>query len=89
MLVLAQPVEPATSEPSPSSPVPPDAIRIGEDAYMVPIGKDAGGCMQYRMHAPGRAVPQVIFYADGKGGFTMNRAEADCPPAQPPAQPNP
>jgi hypothetical protein len=71
-----------------SSPgVPPDAVRIGDDAYMVPIGKDTDGCMQYRMHAPGRAVPQVIFYANGKGGFTMNRAEAaDCPPsAHPPA----
>jgi hypothetical protein len=51
---------------------------------MVPIAKDESGCMQYRMHAPGRAVPQVIFYADGKGGFTMNRAEAACPPPKAP-----
>lgn len=75
------------SEP-PSSAVPPDAIEIGDNAYMIPIGKDDTGCMRYRMHAPGRGVPQVIYYADGKGGFTMSRdAAADCPPVKPPAEP--
>ena len=56
---------------------------MGDETYMVPIAKDEDGCMQYRMHAPGRMVPQVIFYADGKGGFTMSRAEAACPPPNP------
>lgn len=69
---------------SPSS-LPPGAIKTGEGTYMVPITKDADGCMQYRMHAPGQATVQAIFYADGRGGFTMNRAEAaDCPPPKTP-----
>jgi hypothetical protein len=74
---------PMNDRPSDSS-LPPGAIPAGEGVYMVPITEDAGGCMQYRMYAPGRAVVQAIFYADGKGGFTRNRAEADCPPAKPP-----
>ncbi len=75
--------EPAMTE----SPLPPGTIKTGEGTYMVPIVKDADGCMQYRMHAPGKATVQVIFYADGKGGFTTNRAEAgDCPPPKTPGR---
>ena len=75
--------EPAMNDSSQS--LPPGAIKTGEGIYMVPITKDADGCMQYRMHAPGKATAQVIYYADGKGGFTTNRAEAgDCPPPKTP-----
>jgi len=78
----------AASSPEPimndSPPLPPSAIKTGEGIYMVPIVKDADGCMQYRMHVPGKATVQVIYYADGKGGFTTNRAEADCPPVKTP-----
>lgn len=77
----ASPPDPAMTD----SPLPPGAIKTGEGTYMVPIAKDADGCMQYRMHAPGQATVQAIFYANGKGGFTMNRAEAgDCPPPKTP-----
>jgi hypothetical protein len=72
--------EPAMSEEPPNSSLPAGAIPTGDNVYMVPLGPDSDGCMQYRMHAPGRAVVQAIFYVDGKGGFTMNRGEADCPP---------
>ena len=78
----------AASSPEPAmsdSSLPPGAIKTADGIYMVPIVKDADGCMQYRMHAPGKATVQVIYYADGKGGFTTNRAEAgDCPPPKTP-----
>jgi hypothetical protein len=75
-----------TESPS-SSDLPAGAIPVGNDIYMVPVVKDETGCMQYRMHAPGRGVAQVIYYADGKGGFTTNREAADCPPLQRPMKP--
>jgi hypothetical protein len=46
---------PMNDRPSDSS-LPPGAIPAGEGIYMVPIIEDAGGCMQYRMYAPGRAI---------------------------------
>lgn len=67
------------SEPTNATPLPTGAIQIGDDQYMVPLGPDRDGCVQYRMHSRRSAVPDVIFYRDAKGGFTMNRAEADCP----------
>lgn len=76
-----------SDKPTPGDVVPTGAIAIGNGAYMVPIGRDPGGCATYRMYAPGRGVPDVIFYADGKGGFTMNRDAADCGGAKPPAKP--
>ena len=63
---------------SSSASLPAGAIQVGEDLYMVPMGADQTGCPQFRMHSPTKAVPQVIYYADGKGGYTMNRAEASC-----------
>ena len=58
--------------------LPAGAIKRGEDFYLVPIGPDKQGCMMYRGYSPTRLVTQVIHYADGKGGFTMNVAEAAC-----------
>jgi hypothetical protein len=54
--------------------LPPGAIRTGEGVYMVPIAPDAGGCMQYRMYAPGKAVVQMIYYRQADGGVTADRA---------------
>ena len=76
----AQSPGPGMSGALPGAPLPAGAIPAGDNIYMVPLGADETGCMQYRMHAPGRATVQAIFYADGKGGFTMNREAAACPP---------
>lgn len=65
------------------APLPPGAIRIGEDSYMVPAGADADGCARYRMFSRESGVPDAIFYADGQGGFTRDRARADCAGAKP------
>lgn len=68
------------SEPLDNAPLPAGAIKIGDDQYMVPMGKDSDGCEQFRMHSQRGGVPVAIFYRDAKGGFTMNRLDADCPP---------
>ena len=72
----------AMSEPLDNAPLPAGAIKIGDDQYMVPLGKDSDGCEQFRMHSQRSGVPAVIFYRDAKGGFTMNRLEADCRPSR-------
>jgi hypothetical protein len=60
------------------SDLPAGAIATGDGVYMVPIAPDEAGCMQYRMHAPGKAVVQMIFYRSADGKFTPDRAQADC-----------
>ena len=77
----------AMSGPTNAAPLPSGAIQIGDDQYMVPLGIDGDGCAQYRMYSQRSAVADVIFYRDAKGGFTMNRAEADCPPPRSPGAP--
>lgn len=58
--------------------VPRGAIRVGEQLYQVPIGADDDGCPMFRMYSPIKLVPQVIFYRDAEGGFTMSKQEAAC-----------
>jgi hypothetical protein len=67
------PVADAEREP------PVGAIKIDEDLYQVPVGPDQGGCMQYTLWSRERAVVAVIWYRDREGGFTTDRAKADCP----------
>lgn len=71
---------PADSQNAPRPPgnLPDGAVPFGEDVYMVPVGRDAGGCQQYTMYSPTRAVLTVIYYRDGKGEFTTDRADAVC-----------
>ncbi len=61
-----------------SPPVPEGAIKVGDDLYQVPVGTDAGGCMQYRMFSQTKAVVAAIFYRAPSGEFTMDRSRADC-----------
>jgi hypothetical protein len=69
----------AQSEAQVSDPsLPAGAIATGDGIYMVPIAPDETGCMQYRMHAPGKAVVQVIMYRQADGKFTADRSKADC-----------
>jgi hypothetical protein len=62
----------------PETGVPPDAIRIGDQLYQVPIGADDDGCPRYRLYSPTRLVAQVIYYRDRAGGFTIDRRRAAC-----------
>lgn len=63
--------------------IPPDAIRIGDQLYQVPLGADDDGCPRYRLYSPTRLVAQVIYYRDAAGGFTTDRRQSDCTSAAP------
>lgn len=58
--------------------VPDGAIAVGDDVYMVPLGKDAQGCAMYRAFSPTKAVAQVLQYRAADGQFVMNKDEAAC-----------
>lgn len=71
--------QPVTAAPKPvTGEPPPGAIRRGEDFYLVPVGPDRDGCMRYRAFSLTRMVAQVIYYDDGDGGYTPNKAAAQC-----------
>lgn len=76
----AMPPQDGPGAPPESAQVPAGAIEVGDGLYMVPAGLDAGGCAQFTMWSPTQAVVMLIHYRDGKGGFTPDRAQADCPP---------
>lgn len=59
--------------------IPAGAVEVGEDVYMVPAGTDPQGCETFTMWSPTKPVIMVIHYRDGKGGFTADRSQADCP----------
>ncbi len=63
--------------------LPDGAIRRGPDFYLVPLGRDADGCLAYRPFSRKHVVAQVIYYADGKGGFVMDKNQADCSKIKP------
>lgn len=58
--------------------VPADAIAVGDDVYMVPIGADAEGCTMYRVFSPTKATVQAIHYRTAEGRFVMDKAQAAC-----------
>lgn len=60
------------------TPVPEGAIKIGDDTYQVPIGKDSDGCDRYRMFSQSKAVVAAIFYRDKDGNFTMDKSKVNC-----------
>lgn len=58
--------------------IPSDAIPVGKDQYMVPIGNDGTKCQMYRMYSPSHAVVAAIFFKTASGSFVIDRAKADC-----------
>ena len=69
---------PDTAVPLAPADLPADAIRRGPDFYLVPLGRDAQGCLAYRPYSRHHLVAQVIYYADGKGGFVVDKNQAAC-----------
>lgn len=78
LLGIAGSAQAQSGEQMSPSDLPAGAIRTADGIYMVPIAPDETGCMQYRMHAPGKAVVEVIFYRAADGKFTPDRSQADC-----------
>lgn len=53
-------------------------IKIGEDLYLKPVGRDADGCMMYTLFSNTKATDQAIYYRTHDGGFTRDKSAADC-----------
>jgi len=63
---------------APPSGVPADAVPAGENLWMVPLADTVSGCRAFRPFSPGRMTVAAIYYRKRGGGFTLDRAEADC-----------
>ena len=51
---------------------------VEDDLYMVEIGPDDRGCVQYSAWSATRAVPTVVYYREPGGEFTTDRSKAVC-----------
>jgi len=67
-----------TAATSPAEGIPVDAILVGDQLYMVPIGIDKIGCQMYRAFSPNHSVVAAIFYKAADGKFVMDKGKSDC-----------
>ena len=58
--------------------VPPGAIQVGDDYYMVPSGTDADGCPQFSPWSSGNLVQTALFYRKADGSFTVVKEQSAC-----------
>ena len=56
----------------------PAAETLDADLVMAPIGRDARGCVQYRMQSTRRPAVQAVFYRTAAGDFSTIKEEAAC-----------
>jgi hypothetical protein len=67
-----------TAATSPAEGMPANAILVGDQLFMVPIGKDKTGCQMYRAFSPKHSVVAAIFYKGGGGKFLIDKGKSDC-----------
>lgn len=58
--------------------VPDNAIKVGDEYYMVPLAEPVQGCQAYRPFSPIRRVQQALHYRTADGRFVMDRGLAVC-----------
>ena len=63
---------------TPALVIPQDAIKFGDDVYMLPLAVKVGDCPAFRPWSPTKMVVQAIYYRGRAGGFVLDRAEAAC-----------
>jgi len=56
----------------------PAAETLDPDLVMVPVARDAAGCVQYRLRSDRRPTVEAVFYRTRFGDFSTIRAEAAC-----------
>ena len=74
--VGCQPSETATTSAAGS--IPENAILVGDQRYMIPIGKNDAGCQMYRAFSPNNAVIAAIFYRTADAKFVIDKGKAYC-----------
>ncbi len=79
LVLLAAGCQPdTTATTSPPEGIPANAILVGDDLYMVPVGSDDNACQRYRKFSPNKAVVALIFYKGADGKFVMDKSKSDC-----------
>jgi hypothetical protein len=63
---------------TPALAIPTDAIKFGDELYMLPLAAKVGDCPAFRPWSPTKMVAQAIYYRGRAGGFVMDRAQAAC-----------
>lgn len=58
--------------------MPPNSIKVGDDLYYIPIGKDDDGCMMYQAKSNTMMTLQAIIYQNGSGKFLMSKDRQRC-----------
>ena len=58
--------------------LPNGAIAVGDDFYVVPMGKDAQGCVMYSVFSLTKVVGQMILYRTDDDRFVTNKDDAAC-----------
>lgn len=65
------------------SAIPPGAIQVSAELYMLPMGTDEGGCAVFQPWSPTLMVVQALHWRTAEGEFTLDREKADCPDPAP------
>lgn len=63
---------------TPALVIPADAIKVGDELYMLPLAAKVGDCPAFRPWSPTKMVVQAIHFRGRAGGFVMDRAQAAC-----------
>lgn len=79
VMALALFLAACASEPPASTAIPPDAIPVSPELYMLPMGTDADGCPVFQPWSPTLAVVQALHWRTAEGNFTLDRSAAACP----------
>ena len=63
---------------SPAEGIPANAIVVGDDLYMVPVGSDDNGCQMYRTFSLNNAVVAAMFFRTADGKFVIDKNKSNC-----------
>lgn len=61
------------------TPIDPSHIKINDDIYLKPLGKNKNGCLIFSAYSiNGNMVAQVIYFLDKNGNPTTNSNPKNC-----------
>jgi len=58
--------------------LPENAVKIEDDLYYIPIGRDQDNCLMYRAYSEKNQVFQAIIYRDKDNNFSLSKNKNSC-----------
>ena len=58
--------------------LPDNAVKIEDDLYYIPIGKDKDNCLMYQAYSEKNQVLAAIIYRNKNKKFTLNKDKNTC-----------